>query len=58
MTIPAMHRVLADERILPYEGLLGRNLVRQAADEVFGRVRASNGETAYDAIVDDVAARL
>jgi len=32
--------------------------VRRAADEVFGRVRASGGETAFDTIVDDVAARL
>ncbi|MGA8575185.1 MAG: L-seryl-tRNA(Sec) selenium transferase [Candidatus Cybelea sp.] len=53
-----MHRVLGDERILPYEVLLGRNLVRRAADEVFGRVRASDCEAAYDAIVDDLAAQL
>ena len=36
-----MHVVLADERIAPYEIQLGRSVVRRAADEVFGRARAS-----------------
>ncbi|MBV8067704.1 MAG: L-seryl-tRNA(Sec) selenium transferase [Candidatus Eremiobacteraeota bacterium] len=56
-TIPAMHAVLADERIAVYEATLGRNAVKGAADEIFGRARAS-GDGSYDAIVRELIARL
>jgi L-seryl-tRNA(Ser) seleniumtransferase len=56
-SIPAMHRVLSDERVAPYEILLGRNVIKRAAEEVFDRARAS-GEGAYDALVDELASRL
>ncbi|MGB8907648.1 MAG: L-seryl-tRNA(Sec) selenium transferase [Candidatus Cybelea sp.] len=56
-SIPAMHRVLSDERVAPYEILLGRNAIKRAAEEVFDRARAS-GATAYDALVDELASRL
>lgn len=56
-TVPAMHRVLADERIARYEAALGRDVVKRAADEVFGRARAS-GDGAYEAIVAALTARL
>ena len=56
-SIPAMHRVLSDERILPYDILLGRNQVKRAAEEVFGRARAC-GDGAYETIVADLARRL
>jgi len=52
-----MHEVLADERIAPYDILLGKNAVRRAADEVFGRARAS-GAASRDAIVEELAERL
>lgn len=52
-----MHRVLADERIAAFEVELGRNIVKRAAEEVFGRARAS-GNGAYDAIVAELTARL
>jgi L-seryl-tRNA(Ser) seleniumtransferase len=52
-----MHRVLSDERIAPYELLLGRNAVKRAAEEVFDRARAS-GENAYDSLLDQLASRL
>jgi L-seryl-tRNA(Ser) seleniumtransferase len=52
-----MHRVLADERVAAYEAELGRNVVRRAAEEVLGRVRAS-GDGRYDDIVGAVAERL
>jgi L-seryl-tRNA(Ser) seleniumtransferase len=52
-----MHRVLADERITPYEAELGRDIVRSAADEVLGRARAF-GSGEYDEIVGEVAAKL
>jgi L-seryl-tRNA(Ser) seleniumtransferase len=52
-----MHSVLADERIARYDSLLGRTVVKRAADELFGRVRAANGES-YDAIVGELARRL
>jgi L-seryl-tRNA(Ser) seleniumtransferase len=55
--VPAMHRVLADERVAPYEILLGRNVVKRAAEEVFGRARAS-GEDAFDTIVGELAVDL
>ena len=52
-----MHRVLADERIAPYEALLGRSIVKRAAEELFGRARASR--TVSDAtIVHELASRL
>jgi L-seryl-tRNA(Ser) seleniumtransferase len=51
-----MHRLLADVRIEPYVLLLGRNAVKSAAEEVFGRARISGA--GYDAIVDDLTARL
>ncbi len=53
-----MHTVLADDRIVPYEALLGRNVVRRAADEVFGRVRASDAGETYDGIVGKLECRL
>ena len=56
-SIPAMHRVLSHERILPYDILLGRNQVKRAADEVFGRARAC-GPTEFDALVGELADRL
>ncbi|MGA9946587.1 MAG: L-seryl-tRNA(Sec) selenium transferase [Candidatus Cybelea sp.] len=56
-SIPAMHRVLSDERIAPYEILLGRNAIKRAAEEVFDRARAS-GASVYDALVDELATRL
>lgn len=52
-----MHKVLADERIAAYEATLGRDAVKRAADEVFGRARAS-GDGAYDSIVAELAERL
>jgi L-seryl-tRNA(Ser) seleniumtransferase len=52
-----MHRVLADERISPYEAELGRNVMRRAAEEVLGRARAW-GDGTYDAIVSELAGRL
>lgn len=55
-SIPAMHRLLADERIAPYDVLLGRNVVKRAADEVLGRARASGAQ--YGAIVDELASCL
>jgi L-seryl-tRNA(Ser) seleniumtransferase len=51
-----MHRLLADERIAPYDSLLGRNVVKRAADEVLGRARASGAD--YDAIVEELASSL
>ncbi|HVN69411.1 MAG TPA: L-seryl-tRNA(Sec) selenium transferase [Candidatus Binatia bacterium] len=52
-----MHRVLADERVVPYDRTLGRNVVKSAAEEVFGRARVS-GNGSYDAIVNEVVRRL
>lgn len=52
-----MHRVLADERIATYETTLGRDAIKGAAEEIFGRARAS-GNGSYDAIVAAVAERL
>jgi L-seryl-tRNA(Ser) seleniumtransferase len=52
-----MHRVLADERVAPYDILLGRNVVKRAAEEVFGRARASGGAP-FDAVVTELASRL
>jgi L-seryl-tRNA(Ser) seleniumtransferase len=57
LRIPAVHRVLADERIAAFEADLGRNVVKRAAEEVLGRARAS-GDGAYDAVVTDLAGRL
>jgi L-seryl-tRNA(Ser) seleniumtransferase len=56
-SIPAMHEVLADERIATYESELGRNVVKRAAEEVLGRARAS-GDGAYDAVVEALVLRL
>jgi L-seryl-tRNA(Ser) seleniumtransferase len=56
-SIPAMHRVLADGRIAPYDWALGRNAVKRAAEEVFGRARASGGAD-YDALLGELAQRL
>jgi L-seryl-tRNA(Ser) seleniumtransferase len=56
-TIPAMHQVLADERVAAYVARLGRDVIKRAADEVFGRARAS-GDGAYEAIVTELVARL
>lgn len=53
-----MHVVLADERIAPYEIQLGRGVLRRAADEVFGRARASMADQTYDNIVDELQERL
>lgn len=55
--IPAMHQVLADERVAAYEPTLGRDVVKRAADDVFGRARAS-GDGAYETIVAELATRL
>ncbi len=52
-----MHRVLADDRVAPYDVLLGRNAVKRAAEEALGRARAS-GAADYDAIVDELTDRL
>jgi L-seryl-tRNA(Ser) seleniumtransferase len=52
-----MHRVLADGRVAPYDALLGRNVVKRAAEEVFGRARASGG-LPYDTIVAELASHL
>ena len=52
-----MHRVLADRRVAPYDILLGRNVVKRAAEEVFGRARASGG-LAFDTIVAELASHL
>lgn len=52
-----MHRVLADGRVAPYDILLGRNVVKRAAEEVFGRARASGG-LPYDTIVAELASNL
>jgi L-seryl-tRNA(Ser) seleniumtransferase len=52
-----MHRVLADERVAAYEATLGRDAVKRAADEVFGRARAL-GDGAYDAVVEELVERL
>ncbi len=52
-----MHRVLADERIAPYDILLGRNQVKRAAEDVFSRARAS-GPAEFDAIVGELTQRL
>jgi len=52
-----MHELLADERIAAYEAVLGRNVVKRAADEIFGRVRLS-GNGSYEAIVSEVVSRL
>ncbi len=51
-----MHRLLADARIEPYVLLLGRNAVKRAAEDAFGRARISGA--AYGVIVDDLTARL
>ncbi len=55
--IPAMHKVLADKRVAAYEARLGRDVVKRAADEVFGRARAS-GDGAFDTIVVELTMRL
>jgi L-seryl-tRNA(Ser) seleniumtransferase len=52
-----MHRVLADGRVAPYDLLLGRNVVKRAAENVFGRARVS-GDRSYDEIVDELAQHL
>jgi L-seryl-tRNA(Ser) seleniumtransferase len=57
-SIPAMHLVLADERIATYEIQLGRSVVRRAADEVFGRARASDDGKTYDVIVGELERQL
>lgn len=55
--MPAMHAVLADDRVASYESTLGRDVLKRAADEVFGRARAS-GDGAYETIVSALTARL
>jgi len=52
-----MHKLLADQRIAAYEAVLGRNVVKRAVDEVFGRVRVS-GDGSYETIVAEVVSRL
>jgi len=52
-----MHKLLADERIARYELLLGREVVKRAAEEVFDRARAS-GAVASETIVDELTERL
>jgi L-seryl-tRNA(Ser) seleniumtransferase len=52
-----MHQVLADERVAAYEATLGRDTVKRAADEVFGRARAS-GNGAYETILAQLIERL
>jgi len=52
-----MHRVLADERIASFEGALGRTVIKRAAEEVFGRARAS-GDASYDAVIAGLVRRL
>ncbi len=52
-----MHSLLANERVAAYEAELGRDVMRRAAEEVLGRVRASaNG--ARPAILDELVDRL
>ena len=52
-----MHVLLADERIAAYEAVLGRNVVKRAADEVFGRARISDNGS-YETIVAEVVTQL
>ncbi|MGA8324867.1 MAG: L-seryl-tRNA(Sec) selenium transferase [Candidatus Cybelea sp.] len=56
-SIPAMHRLLADERIAGFEAELGRDSVKRAAEEVLGRARVS-GEGEYDDLVGAIVRRL
>ncbi len=46
-----MHRLLDDERIAAYEGELGRERIKRAAETLLGRVRLSGDGATYDEIV-------
>ena len=52
-----MHSLLADERVAAYGAELGGDVMRRAAEEVLGRVRAS-GNGARPAILDELVDRL
>ncbi|MGC2407395.1 MAG: L-seryl-tRNA(Sec) selenium transferase [Candidatus Cybelea sp.] len=56
-SIPAMHKLLADERIAAFEAELGRDSVKRAAEEMLGRARVS-GDGEYDDIVGAIVRRL
>ncbi|MBV8196608.1 MAG: L-seryl-tRNA(Sec) selenium transferase, partial [Candidatus Eremiobacteraeota bacterium] len=55
--IPAVHRLLADERIAEYETALGRDRIKRAVELVLDRARAS-GDRSYDDVVAAVAREL
>lgn len=46
-----MHRILNDPRIAAYEGDLGRERIKRAAEEVFGRVRLSGDGIDFELVV-------
>ncbi|MGA7355855.1 MAG: L-seryl-tRNA(Sec) selenium transferase [Candidatus Cybelea sp.] len=56
-SIPAMHKLLADERIAAFEAELGRDSVKRAAEEMLGRARVS-GDGEYDDLVGAIVRRL
>jgi L-seryl-tRNA(Ser) seleniumtransferase len=53
-----MHRLLDDERIAAYEGDVGRERIKRAAETLFGRVRLSAGGVSFDSLVESLARDL
>lgn len=53
-----MHRLLDDERIAAYEGELGRERIKRAAEMLLGRVRLSGDGVSFDAMIESLARDL
>lgn len=53
-----MHRLLDDERIAAYEGELGRERIKRAAEMLLGRVRLSGDGVPFDGMIESLARDL
>src|SRR5580698_3055679 len=53
-----MHRILADERIAAYEGDLGRQRIKRAAETFLSRVRLSGDGFSFDKTIEALARDL
>jgi L-seryl-tRNA(Ser) seleniumtransferase len=56
--LPAMHRLLGDERVADYVAALGRDSVRETIEAVLDRIRASGDARPYDVIMEHVVIAL
>ena len=53
-----MHRLLDDERIAAYEGDLGRERIKRAAETLLSRVRLSGDGVSFDGMIESLARDL